>query len=219
MVLPARALPLPPLLRPPLCRSTSARVRARARSRRELWRGYEELRCTVNRMYNGHLAGSGRTGGLSPRQLGDLDPIRRAAAEELLGAVRDLSAHRRDLGPTGEGALSKVLKGEFLGYSTRRSETYEEFVADDIAEPSLPQQVVAMDKHLPGYMVDHYQSEEKVLEGGVVDSAILEDLDKRYCRVMGNQREWKKYLHRPEMQYLWSFVERHEVRSMMQSRR
>ena len=92
---------------------------------------------------------------MSPCQWSELSPIHREGAKELLDVVRFLSPHRRDPGPTGEGALSHVLRGEFVEHGARRPEVYEKFVARAISEPSLPQQVVHMQDLLPGFMSSH----------------------------------------------------------------
>ena len=106
-----------------------------------------------------------------------------------------------------------MLKSDFTEYVGKKPEVYVDFEADAIAEPSDPLRTVDMLKELPVAMADLYRDEAKVLEGGVEDPDVLSDVDKRYRRVVGHHREWRKYLHRPECEFLWSWILEPEVRA------
>ncbi|MDA8582909.1 hypothetical protein N9L68_01725 [bacterium] len=161
----SRILPLPPLRRPPLSRARSSRLRARAKSRREVWRHFEGLRRTLNHLYSDHLPSTTSPGGLRPLLLGEFSDAQRASVRNLLAEVKVLSGVRRQFAATGASPLSHVLKSDFTDYSSKKPEVYVDFQADQIAEPSDPVRTVDMLKELPAAMSELYQNEEEVLRG------------------------------------------------------
>ena len=99
-----------------------------------------------------------------------------------------------------------MLKSDFTEYPSRKPAVYVDVVADAIAEPSDPLRTVDMMKELPCAMSELYRVEDEVLKGGVDDPDVLSDIDRRYRRMVGHHRVWRKYLHRPECGHLWSWL-------------
>ena len=111
-------------------------------------------------------------------------------------------------GPTGVNALVELLRRQATeAYSTITEDSpYVPWVADQIAEPTYPEQVCDILQHLPARVAEYYASEEKVLELGEIVVKIPQDLDRRYSRVVGSILEWRKYHHREELRLLWYWV-------------
>ena len=105
------------------------------------------------------------------------------------------------------------MKSDFTEYLSKKPEVYVDFTADAIAEPSDPLRTVDMLKELPPAMAELYRDEKEVLKGGEVDPDVLSEVDRRYRRVVGHHREWRKYLHRPECEHLWSWLLEPQVRA------
>ena len=136
--------------------------------------------------------------------MSECDDAQRATVRDLLADVKVIFGVRRQSVATGVSPLPQVLKSDFTEYPRKKPEVYVDFKADAIAEPSDPLRTVDMLKELPCAMSELYRVEDEVLKGGVDDPDVLSDIDGRYRRVVGHHREWRKYLHRPECEHLWS---------------
>ena len=211
----ARVFPLPPLQRPSQD-GRRGRAAARAASRVALWHAYEALRRDINEMYTGRTTLKARRpdlrAALHPDQV--LEP-QREVVKTVFAFAKRLRSARRDFGPTGAAALQSLLKNEASqAYETQRpGSPYVPLIAADVAEPSDAARNVPMLEALPPELAAFYSKEENVLADGCKDPHVLQDVDRRYRRVVGTLGEWRKYLNRLDVQPLWKWLTEEDIKA------
>ena len=126
-------------------------------------------------------------------------------------AGRRASLHRF---PTGAALLSKIMRTDLSDLYTKPTEkqTYIPFVAGYIIEPNFNAPTVNLLGALPADLACHYQDINKLLRPATVLAEVEREFAGRYCRVIGHPREWVRYLARPDVAPLWTFVPASEAK-------
>ena len=107
-----------------------------------------------------------------------------------------------------------MVKRESLPYGAGGTgSNFVDFLADQIAEPSDPESTVDVMTEMPARWAEFYADEATVTAAGEKDAAILAEIDSRYCRVVGNMKEWVRYHHRPDVSSLWSWHPPEDIKS------
>ena len=93
-----------------------------------------------------------------------------------------------------------------LADNFEKGTTYVSFEADRVAEPSLECPTVVMLDGLPAKHAALYSSPACIVKPVEEWPDDMAELERRYCRVLGQRREWVRYSHRLEVRLSWQLV-------------
>ena len=133
------------------------------------------------------------------------------AIKNVLAHACDIVRVRRDLGLTGvqlggREAVTSLLKlpSENDGYTKRNRVKQISFIADRIVEPTSPHPIFMLDA-LPHDESCFYACESHVVQLEGKSQVIAKEIEQQYAFVGGEEREYIKYLERPDAKPLWDW--------------
>jgi len=140
--------------------------------------------------------------------------------ERLLRECSRVEAARRASlaeAPTGADLLRALTRQSGDGYSTWvRGPVYAPFISDLIAEPPLGHSPVPMLEFLPEQVAEKYVDVADILRdrGSHVGCYTAHERG-HFDSILGERREWLRYLRRPEAQALWRLRPAEEARATL----
>ena len=208
--------PIPVLPRPPPPCSKSRRCQRRHLRALSLWVAADRTRTTLNQLLRpGPVLGYVE----QPVRIRNStqDANTRAIWTRLLQECKRLEAGRRvsrSQLPTGAALMARVLKNDCADiYSRDRAKNnYENFIADNIVEPTENAPVVKMVDALPRALLPYYFNFDKLLRSAAEVDEVKAAYKGRYEKVMGQRREWVRYLNRGDIRHLWELRPASETR-------
>jgi len=116
--------------------------------------------------------------------------------------------------PTGAAALRELTHaaaGDAYG-PWSAGVRYVPFAGERMAEPAIEHPIISLLDALPPDVADHYSSIDKILlPGGETRVPEGEAPDAAFDSILGDRREYIRYLRRPEVQALWCLVPAEEA--------
>lgn len=180
-------------------------LRARQKRRFQTWRKACGLVRVINGLDSGgvstKLTTSG-TGGLVKATAARILSIR-----SLLRVGSDFDRVRRSLGLTGvHSATASLMKTPLdeWGYMKKSTVKQVPMIADRIKEPS-DQSCIDMLEVLPEEDAIYYSEEMNVIDKNGKSEQLFKEIEEQYGFIGGTKEEYLKYLHRPDVQYLWKW--------------
>ena len=207
-------LPLPFPDRPVWRKLTSCTLRSRQKRRFQTWR----RTCGLVRVING-LDTGGVSTKLTPSGTGCLvkaTAARNLSVRDLLRVGSDFDRVRRSLGLTGvHSATASLLKTPLDEWGYLRKSTVKQvpMIADRIKEP-VDQSCIDMLEVLPEEDAIYYSTEKNVVDRNGKSEQLFKELEEQYGFIGGSKEEYLKYLHRPDVQYLWRWDNMDNIRAI-----
>ncbi len=198
-------LPLPFPDRPVWKRMTSCTLRARQKRRFQTWRRASGLVRVINGLDSGGVSTK-----LTPSGTGGLvkaTAARTLSIRSLLRVGSDFDRVRRSLGLTGvHSATASLMKTPLDEWGYMRKSTVKQvpMIADRIKEPS-DQSCIDMLDVLPEEDAIYYGEEKNVIDRAGKSEQLFKEIEEQYGFIGGSKEEYIKYLHRPDVQYLWKW--------------
>ena len=213
--------PIPPLPQPPKPRGRGRRPANRYRRALALWEHCERARAALNLSWDSRWAAELEERPPPSRfKHARVPGIVLEAWLRLISECRRIAAGRRASyleWPTGAALYLQLTKKEgdlsyIAGSSTTRGGAYVPFSADHVQEPPADHRTVDLLRALPDDLAAVYADPRALFRDEDTCEQIRATYRGRYCRVLGEEAEWLRYLHRPEIRRLWALRRAADVR-------
>ena len=193
------------------------RVRSRYARALGIWTVARQVTVTLNQMGTSGAA-SGPKSKPAEREDGDqtYDEVESACAQQVFRESRRVWIARREslrVAPSGVDLLSAFTK-KMMDEVYCRVEalaSYVPFNAELVSEPAKGAAKVSMLEALPENIARRYASPELLLNNDMLPT--VQELNKRYCKVLGRKSEWISYLHREDVRDLWELMPVEDTRA------
>ena len=200
---PLKLFPVPPIPEPARTHSRSPRLRARMRRRLRRWRAAEELRCTLNELWDG---GYGYSSGTKRETNGD-DVLRHAHEQVWHRLLYVSGGSREGCRPSATGGLlERLILQEEESYLAKSVPRYVAINADRIAEPPAGSPVVDFTAHIPQELARRYMDEEYMIKPGVLKTDAWRTMRRQFDGVLGSESEYIRYFWREGVSELWDVI-------------
>ena len=209
--------PLPSPARPQWKRLKSCRLRWRQKCRFQLWRAAQSMTKVLNKLDSGDFSNKLASSGTAPERQVKVTAARLLAERSILMAASLIVRERRGSHLTGvhSSPIASLLKMPLdeWGYIKNEKVMQIPMIADRMVEPSTTK-CIDMIAALPEDDAIYYQHEANVVETNGKSEVLFKEIEEHYGFIGGTKQEYLKYLHRDDVQQLWSWEPAEEVKAI-----
>ena len=201
--------PLPSPARPQWKRLKSCRLRWRQKCRFQTWRAAQAMTKVLNQLDSGDFSNKLASSGTVPERQVKVTAARLLTERSILRAASLLVRERRGSSLTGVqmspiASLLKMPLDEW-GYIKNDKVKQVPMIADRMVEP-VTTKYIDMLTALPEDDAIYYKDESNVVETNGKSDVLFKEIEERYGFIGGTKQEYLRYLHREDVQQLWSWV-------------
>ena len=209
--------PLPSPERPQWKRLRSCRLRWRQKCRFQVWRAAHSMTKVLNKLDSGDLSNKLASSGTAPERQVKVTAARLLAGRSILRAASLIARERRGLHLTGVqfspiASLLKMPLDEW-GYIKNDKVKQVPMIADRMVEPNTTK-CIDMIAALPEDDAIYYQHEVNVVETNGKSDVLFKEIEEHYGFIGGTKQEYLRYLHRADVQQLWSWEPAEDVKAI-----
>ena len=195
----------------------SCRLRARQKFRLQAWRVTRSMVKVINAMHHGFVDTSltSPSTDINGSRM-KVTVARSLALQRLLSRGADVARARRGCNLTGvRDSVASLLKAPLDEQGYLRLSTVKQvpLIADLVVEPEDTGFVNMLDVLPPDDAV-YYACEDHVVDREGKCELLFKEIEAQYGFIGGTLQEYIKYLHRPDVQHLWSWSEMSQIRAV-----
>ena len=171
----------------------------------------------LNKLDTGDLSNKLASSGTAPERQVKVTAARLLAGRSILRAASLIVRERRGLHLTGVqispiASLLKMPLDEW-GYIKNDKVRQVPMIADRMVEPTTDK-YIDMLSALPEDDAIYYQHETNVVETNGKSDVLFKEIEEHYGFIGGTKQEYLRYLHRADVQQLWSWEPAEDVRAI-----